>query len=83
MTTSATSPDIAAGTSGLVRGLAGIRIADADSVGGKGANLGDSDICAEVFDEADAVVLAAAEQRILLESVRHRPDNEEERAHHG
>jgi pyruvate,water dikinase len=41
MTTSATSPNIAADTSGLVRDLAGIRIADADSVGGKGANLGE------------------------------------------
>lgn len=41
MTTSATSLDITADTSGLVRDLAGVRIADARSVGGKGANLGE------------------------------------------
>jgi alcohol dehydrogenase len=31
----------------------------------------------------EAVGTVTAEQRILWESVRHRPDNEEERAHHG
>lgn len=39
-------------------------IDDAEEAGGKGADMGDSDVCAELFDESDPAVLDAIGQII-------------------